>query len=101
RASERDLSTERDAFAGLPSDLALITTTATAHDPSRRYQSAEELAADIERFLRSEPIAARPPSALYVATRFAQRHRGAATAAALVLLTLVAGAAAAGAQAII
>jgi tRNA A-37 threonylcarbamoyl transferase component Bud32/tetratricopeptide (TPR) repeat protein len=101
RASERDLASDRGQFAGLPHDLALIVSTATAHDPDRRYQSAEELAADIERFTRSEPIAARAPSAWYIATRFAQRHKGAAIAAALILLTLAGGIVAASTQAVI
>ncbi|MGP1310709.1 MAG: protein kinase domain-containing protein, partial [Phycisphaerales bacterium] len=101
RASERDLASDRSLFDGLPRDVALIMSTATARDPDRRYQSAEELAADIERYLRNEPIAARPPSAWYVATRFAQRHKGAAVAAALIVLTLAAGVIAASAQAVI
>ncbi len=101
RASERDIATDRSQFAGLPRDLALIVATATAHDPDRRYQSAEELAADIERFTRSEPVAARAPSAWYIATRFAQRHKSAAVAAALIVLTLAGGVVAASTQAVI
>jgi tetratricopeptide (TPR) repeat protein/tRNA A-37 threonylcarbamoyl transferase component Bud32 len=101
RASERNLAADRAQFAGLPHDLALIVSTATAHDPDRRYQSAEELAADIERFMRSEPIAARAPSAWYISTRFAQRHKGAAIAAALIVLTLAGGIVAASTQAVI
>ncbi len=101
RASERDLATDRAQFAGLPRDLALIIATATAHDPDRRYQSAEEFAADIERFTRNEPIAARAPSAWYIATRFAQRHKGAAIAASLIVLTLAGGVVAASTQAVI
>ncbi len=101
RASERDLSSDRSLLRGLPRDVALIVSTAVACDPDRRYQSAEEFASDIERYLRSEPIAARAPSALYVATRFARRHKGAAIAATLVLLTLAGGVVAASTQAVI
>jgi tetratricopeptide (TPR) repeat protein/tRNA A-37 threonylcarbamoyl transferase component Bud32 len=101
RASERDLSSDRSLLDGLPRDVSLIISTAVARDPDRRYQSAEEFASDIERYLRSEPIAARAPSALYVATRFAKRHKGAAFAATLVLLTLAGGVIAASAQAVI
>lgn len=101
RASERDLSSDRSLLDGLPRDVSLIVSTAVARDPNRRYQSAEEFATDIERFLRSEPIAARAPSAIYVATKFAKRHKGAAFAATLVLLTLAGGVVAASAQAVI
>lgn len=101
RASTRDPAADRSLVAGLARDVALIVSTALARDPDRRYQSAEELAADIERYLRSEPIAARAPSAWYVAARFARRHTGAALAAALVVLALAGGVIAASAQAVI
>ena len=101
RARERDIASERGALEGLPRDVRVIVRTATAREPSRRYQSAEQLAADIERYLRREPIHARPPSALYHATRFAQRHKGAAVATALVAASILGGAAFAGRQAVI
>ncbi|MBX3352336.1 MAG: serine/threonine protein kinase [Phycisphaeraceae bacterium] len=101
RASERDVSADRGALAALPRDVRVIVRTATAREPSRRYQSAEQLASDIERYLRKEPISARPPSAVYHATRFAQRHTGAAAATLLVALSIVGGAALAGRQAVI
>jgi CheY-like chemotaxis protein len=44
----------------LPRDLAAIRQQATAHEPGRRYQTAAEMAADLERYLYGEPVRARP-----------------------------------------
>lgn len=69
-------------------DLQTIVGKAMEKERDRRYQSAAELAADIGRFLRDEPILARPPSASYKISKFAKRNKGlvAGIAAAVVLL---------------
>lgn len=72
-------------------DLAVIVHKALAKDPGQRYANAGELTADLRRFLRSEPILARPPSAIYRAMRFARRHRGLVAGLAAALLALVFG----------
>jgi eukaryotic-like serine/threonine-protein kinase len=79
------LSTVRRELRG---DVATLTHKALERDKTRRYQSASELSADIQRFLRDEPIAARPPSTVYQVSKFASRNRGlvAAIAAAFALL---------------
>jgi len=65
----------------VPRDLAVITATAMAKAPEARYANARAFADDLERFLRYEPIVARPPGVLERARRFAHRHRlGLATA---------------------
>jgi WD40 repeat protein/predicted Ser/Thr protein kinase len=56
-------------------DVETIVGKALAKDKARRYASAGELAADLRRHLRNEPIAARPPSALYQLRKFARRHK--------------------------
>jgi serine/threonine protein kinase/Flp pilus assembly protein TadD len=61
--------------AGLRGDVETIVAKALEKERERRYQSASELAADIRRFLADEPIAARPPSALYHLRKLASRHR--------------------------
>lgn len=49
------------------------------------------LAADVQRYMNNEPVAARPPSRLYRMQKLAQRNKVAFAAGAVVALTLVAG----------
>ena len=72
----------------LRGDIETIVAKALQKDPLQRYQSAADFAADIRRFLRHEPIVARPASALYMLRKFARRHRPAVAAAALVLAAM-------------
>jgi serine/threonine protein kinase/tetratricopeptide (TPR) repeat protein len=57
----------------------------------RRYETANGLARDIQRYLADEPVEARPPSFGYRASKFLKRHRGPASAAVVVVAALVAG----------
>lgn len=77
------------ARPGLPADVDTLVMKALEPEPDRRYQSAAELAEDIERFLGDRPILARPPSPGYLLGKALRRHRVAAVAAALVLASLV------------
>ena len=72
-------------------DLDWIVMKAIADEPDRRYPSAADLAADVERHLKHEPVTATPPSLRYRAGKFVRRHRAGVAAAALVALTLVLG----------
>lgn len=56
-------------------DLDAIVGHALEKSPSRRYASAQALAADLEAALRSEPIAAESPSQWDLVRRFVRRHR--------------------------
>ena len=58
----------------LTGDLGSITSKATAVDPSCRYSSVENLAADIRRYLTSQPVEAAPPSFLYRCRKFVSRN---------------------------
>lgn len=71
----------------LPADLDWITMRALEKDSRRRYASAAELAADVQRHLDSEPVLARPPSLGYRAGRWMRRHRTANLVAAAALLS--------------
>ncbi len=59
----------------LRGDIETIVLKTLEKDRDRRYRSAAQLADDIHRYLRAEPIAARPPSVVYQARMFARRHR--------------------------
>ncbi|MBX3380680.1 MAG: serine/threonine protein kinase [Phycisphaeraceae bacterium] len=72
-------------------DLDTISAKALEKDKTRRYQSAAELGADIERFLTHRPIAARPPSAVYQFKKFARRNTALMTGASIALLAMVTG----------
>ena len=70
----------------LRGDLDNIVLKATASEPERRYASAGTLADDIQRHLADEPVTAHPPSSVYRARKFIDRHRGGvATTIALLL----------------
>jgi serine/threonine protein kinase len=59
----------------IPKDLETIVLKAIEKDPDRRYQTAEEFADDLRRFLNFEAITARPPGALSRVARGVRRHR--------------------------
>jgi non-specific serine/threonine protein kinase/serine/threonine-protein kinase len=75
----------------LRGDLDWITMKAMAKDRTRRYSSASELAAEIERYLRHEPVMAGPPSAVYRLRKYVRRHKLGVAAAAVVLLAILVG----------
>ena len=75
----------------LAGDLDTIVEKALAKEKDRRYSSASALADDLGRFLRNEPVLARPPSGLYYFRKFARRHRGLVAGVAVGVLALVVG----------
>ncbi|MCG3126976.1 MAG: Serine/threonine-protein kinase PknD [Phycisphaerae bacterium] len=72
-------------------ELDWIVMKALEKDRSRRYETANGLAADVLRYLSGEAVVAAPPSRTYLVRKFIGRHRGAVTAAALVVAALVLG----------
>lgn len=62
----------------IPRDVETICLKCLEKSPSRRYANAEELADDIDRFLRNEPVHARPLSRLHHVWRWCQRKPAAA-----------------------
>jgi eukaryotic-like serine/threonine-protein kinase len=75
----------------LRGDLDWIVMKAIEPDRTRRYATASELAADVERHLNDEPVSAGPPSAAYRLRKFAAKHRGLVAAVACVALALLGG----------
>lgn len=84
------LSSIDAAFRG---DVETIVAKALEREKARRYQSAAEFATDIRRYLRDEPVSARPPSAIYQARKFARRNKALVGAAAVVFVAFAAAAA--------
>jgi serine/threonine protein kinase/tetratricopeptide (TPR) repeat protein len=83
-----DLKTLKRQIQG---DLEWITTKAMEKDSTRRYNSASELAADVEHHCNSEPVMAAPPSATYLVKKFIRRHKRAVSAGAIVTVLLLVG----------
>ena len=76
---------------GTPRDLETICLKAMHKSPSRRYQTAGELAEDLRRYQEGRPILARPQGALERALRWARRYPLAVMVFAAVLLGSIAG----------
>jgi serine/threonine protein kinase len=72
-------------------DLDWVVMKCLEKDRSRRYDSAAELTAEIERFLANEPVMARPPSKIYRFQKLVRRNRLAFAAGTIVFVSLVAG----------
>ena len=84
----------------LPADLDWIVLRALEKDPARRYPSAAEFGADLQRFLDHEPVTARPPSTAYLTARWIRRHRLGFAAVVVSVAALIGGAVVAGWQAV-
>jgi serine/threonine protein kinase/Flp pilus assembly protein TadD len=66
-------------------ELDWIVMKALEKDRNRRYETASAFAADVQRYLRDEPVQACPPSAWYRFGKFTRRHRMGLSLAACVL----------------
>jgi len=84
----------------LRGDLDWIVMKALEKDRTRRYETANGLAADIERHLKNEPVVACPPSNFYRFQKMVRRNKGPFLAAAGIVLILLISAAISGWQAI-
>jgi serine/threonine protein kinase/tetratricopeptide (TPR) repeat protein len=72
-------------------DLDWIVMKALEKERSRRYETANGLARDLQRYLTDEVVEARPPSTTYRLRKFFRRNKGLVRAVATVFLLLVAG----------
>jgi eukaryotic-like serine/threonine-protein kinase len=72
-------------------DLDWIVMKCLEKDRARRYETADGLARDLERYLRDEPVEASPPTAGYRVRKFMRRNRGAAIAAGAIAGALMLG----------
>jgi eukaryotic-like serine/threonine-protein kinase len=77
----------------IPAELETIVLKAMEKNPGDRYATAQELADDLDRFLKDEPIRARRPSPAQRLTKWIRRHKPLVRAfAATVLVVIVAAA---------
>ena len=72
-------------------DLDWIVMKCLQKDRTRRYETANALAIDLERHLNHQPVLARPDTRAYRIAKFVRRHRAAATFAAVVFIALIGG----------
>jgi serine/threonine-protein kinase len=81
----------RQLLAKMKGELNWIVARCLEKNRNRRYETANSLARDVERYLADEPVEARPASASYRLGKLYRRNRGPVIAAGLVLLALVGG----------
>jgi eukaryotic-like serine/threonine-protein kinase len=96
RLGPRAVARLRAALAG---DLDSIVLMALRKEPERRYASAQHLSDDLQRYLDGMPVRARTGSRAYELRKLIGRHRVAAVAALLILLSLGGGTVATAVQA--
>jgi serine/threonine protein kinase/Tfp pilus assembly protein PilF len=94
--SENDLSTRTDRHRDarwrrqLAGDLDSIVLKALREEPQHRYGSAEQLSADLERYLSGRPVEARKGTTMYRLGKLLRRHKLAVAAAATILALVIA-----------
>ena len=81
-------------------ELDWIVMKTLEKDRNRRYETANGLALDVQRYLADEPVQACPPSAGYRLRKFARRNKAALAVTTVFVVVLVAGTAAAPWQAV-
>lgn len=84
----RRIAAMHDRYRG---DLDAIVGRCLEKEPQRRYRSAADLAEDVRRHLRNEPIHARPPGTLELVRKFALRNRALVGGVAATFLAVIAG----------
>jgi tetratricopeptide (TPR) repeat protein len=91
RASSRRLLQVKELARTVHGELDWIVMKALEKDRSRRYETANGLAADVQRYLSDEPVVACPPSQLYRFQKLVRRNKLAFAAASAVAAALAIG----------
>jgi tetratricopeptide (TPR) repeat protein len=81
----------RKLMAMLRGELDWVVMKCLEKQRERRYETANDLARDLQRYLADETVEARPPSTGYRLRKFLRRNKGPVAAAGLLLLALLAG----------
>ncbi len=88
----RHRRTEPDSLTKLiRGDLDWVVMKTLEKDRTRRYETANELAKEIERHLGDEPVVAGPPSTVYRLQKFVRRNRALVTAVSAVAAAIIVG----------
>jgi serine/threonine protein kinase/predicted Zn-dependent protease len=95
-ADVKKIAENRSAEVGtlikcLAKELEWIPLKAMRKEPAHRYQSASELADDIDNYLNGVPLIAGPESTIYRMQKFVRRHRVPLLATGAVIISLIAG----------
>jgi serine/threonine protein kinase/tetratricopeptide (TPR) repeat protein len=98
---ETEAASPRSVDARIPRDLETIVMKAIDKDPKRRYQSADEMGDDLQRFVNDEPINARRIGSLERLGRWCRRNPAVASLIAAVLVLMAAGTTASTRQAVV
>ena len=85
------VETEPPRIRKIPRDLNNIVAKALKKDPRERYASVTAFADDIDRYLRHQPLAARPHAFGYRAAKFVRRNRLAVALSSLAVIALIGG----------
>ncbi len=93
QVATREAPPIRRRVPSVPRDLETIILRCLERDPARRYPTAEALADDLGRFVRLEPILARPASALHRIRRHVARRKAVFAVGAVSAVLLASGAA--------
>lgn len=88
RIEEEDPPEPRRLNRQIPREVETIIMKAMDKDPARRYQTAEELAQDINRFLDNEPIRAQRSTVIYRIRKKIAKHRAIAALCATTVVTV-------------
>src|SRR6516164_6273246 len=95
-----EVASPRSIDARIPRDLETIVIKAIDKDPKRRYQSADEIGEDLQRFVNDEPIKARRIGLVERLGRWCRRNPAVASLTAAVLLLMAVGTAVSTRQAV-
>jgi WD40 repeat protein len=86
---EQDPVPPRHLNPALPRDLETICLKCLQKEPARRYASAQDMAGDLDRFLKDEPIVARPQGMMERVMKWVRRRPAAAALVGVSLLTVL------------
>ncbi|MFI5461679.1 MAG: tetratricopeptide repeat protein, partial [Isosphaerales bacterium] len=91
RIAEEEPRPPRQLNASIPRDLETILLKAIAKEPDGRFQTAQDLADDLRRFLDDKPIRAKRPSLAERAAKWVRRHTQVVASVVLMLTLAVVG----------